>query len=71
VDETQGRLALTEHVRRIYERARQFDHSVTEEATVQRVVEVLRAHGQPAGISDEVLELLAEMRRSEAEGDEE
>jgi hypothetical protein len=66
VDETRGRVALTDHVRRVFERARRFDPSLTEEDTVQRAVEVLRAHGEPVGISDEVLELLVEMRDSSA-----
>jgi hypothetical protein len=59
---TQGRIALTSEVERLFERARLIDPTLTLDDPVVRAMKVLRAAGEPVGISDEVLELLAEMR---------
>ena len=64
VAETQGRIALTSEVERLFERARLIDPTLTLDDPVARAMEVLRQAGEPVGISDEVLELLVEMRDS-------
>jgi hypothetical protein len=63
---TQGRIALTSEVERLFERARLIDPTLTLDDPVALAMEVLRQAGEPVGISDEVLELLAEMRDSSA-----
>ena len=42
-------------------RARELDPSLRAGATLGEAIEVLKRHGEPLGISDEVLEMVAEM----------
>jgi hypothetical protein len=50
---------------RLIERARELDPSLGENATTGEAVAVLRQHGVPLGISDEVLEVIIWVPREE------
>jgi hypothetical protein len=59
--EHQGWADLHRHMVRLHERARELDLSLGDDATTGEAVAVLRRHGEPLGISDEVLEMAVEM----------
>jgi hypothetical protein len=50
---------------RLIERAQELEPSLGDDATTREAVEVLRRHGEPLGISDEVLEMIIWVPREE------
>ena len=63
--ELQGEADLYRQMARLIERARALDPSLEENATTGEAVAVLRQHGEPLGISDEVLEMIIWVPREE------
>ena len=52
---------LQRHLAALIVRARELDPSLRAEATLGEAIVVLKRHGEPLGISDEVLEIAIEM----------
>jgi hypothetical protein len=67
---TQGELGLLRDAGRVVRRARVLDPNFPEDAAIGQAVEVLRAHGEAPGFSDEVLEIPLEVPPSEASDEE-
>jgi hypothetical protein len=63
--ELQGETDLYRQLARLVDRARELDPSLRDDVTMAEAVEVLRRHGEPLGISDEVLEMLIWVPREE------
>ena len=61
VRESQGWAGLQRHLAGLILRARELDPSLRAGATLGEALVVLRRHGEPLGISDEVLEIAIEM----------
>ncbi len=61
VMEQQGSADLYRQMIRLIERARELGPSLGEDATAGEAVTVLRHHGEPLGVSDEVLEIIVEV----------
>ena|SRR3712207_3421509 len=61
VMEQQGSADLHRQMIRLIERARELEPSLADDATVREAVAVLRRHGEPLGVSDEVLEMIVEV----------
>jgi hypothetical protein len=59
--EHQGWADLHLQMARLIERARELDPSLGDDATTEEAVAVLRRHGEPLGVSDEVLEMIVEV----------
>jgi hypothetical protein len=59
--EQQGLVGLHLQLVALIERARVLDPSLRDDATTGEAVAVLRRHGEPLGVSDEVLEMIVEM----------
>jgi hypothetical protein len=60
-DVHQGWADLHLQMMRLIERARELDPSLGADATTGEAVAVLRRHGEPLGISDEVLEMIVKV----------
>jgi hypothetical protein len=58
--EHQGFADLYLQLAGLIERARELEPSLGDDATTGEAVEVLRRHGEPLGVSDEVLEMIVE-----------
>jgi hypothetical protein len=63
--ELQGETDLYRQLARLVDRARDLDPSLRDDVTMGEAVEVLRRHGEPLGISDEVLEMIIWVPREE------
>ena len=63
--ELQGETDLYRQLARLVDRARELDPSLRDDVTMGEAVEVLRRHGEPLGISDEVLEMIIWVPREE------
>jgi hypothetical protein len=61
IRESQGWADLHRKLAALILRARELDPSLRAGATLGEAIEVLKRHGEPLGISDEVLEMVAEM----------
>jgi len=61
IRESQGWAGLQRQLAGLIVRARELDPSLGEGATLGEAIVVLKRHGEPLGISDEVLEMVAEM----------
>src|SRR3954451_17914319 len=61
IRESQGWAALQRHLAALILRARELDPSLRAGATLGEAIVVLKRHGEPLGISDEVLEIAIEM----------
>jgi hypothetical protein len=63
--EHQGWANLHLQMARLIERAQELDPSLGENATLKEAIPVLKRHGIPLGISDEVLEMIVWVPREE------
>ena len=70
MEKAKGERDLLMDARRVVRRARVLDPNFPEDATIGQAVEVLRAHGEAPGFSDEVLEIPLEVPPSEASDEE-
>jgi hypothetical protein len=61
IRESRGWAGLQRHLAALIVRARELDPSLRASATLGEALVVLKRHGEPLGISDEVLEIVAEM----------
>ena len=61
IRESQGWADLHRQLAGLIVRARELDPSLGAGASLGEAMEVLKRHGEPLGISDEVLEMVAEM----------
>ena len=61
IRESQGWADLHRHLAGLIVRARELDPSLRADATLGEAIVVLKRHGEPLGISDEVLEMTVEM----------
>ncbi len=61
IRESQGWADLHRKLAALILRARELDPSLRAGATLGEAIEALKRHGEPLGISDEVLEMVAEM----------
>jgi hypothetical protein len=61
IRESQGWADLHRKLAALILRARELDPSLRAGASLGEAIEVLKRHGEPLGISDEVLEMVAEM----------
>jgi hypothetical protein len=61
IRESQGWAGLQRHLAALIIRARELDPSLRADATLGEAIVVLKRHGEPLGISDEVLEIAVEM----------
>ena len=61
IRESQGWAGLQRHLAALILRARELEPSVRAGATLSEALVVLKRHGEPLGISDEVLEIAAQM----------
>ena len=61
IRESQGWVGLHRQLAGLIVRARELDPSLGEGATLGEAIVVLKRHGEPLGISDEVLEMAIEM----------
>ena len=61
IRESQGWVDLHRKLAALILRARELDPSLGAGASLGEAMEVLKRHGEPLGISDEVLEMVAEM----------
>ena len=61
IKESQGWADLHRHLAALILRARELDPSLRAEETLGEAILVLKRHGEPLGISDEVLEIAVEM----------
>ena len=61
IRESQGWADLHRHLAALIVRARELDPSLRAGATLSEAIVVLKRHGEPLGISDEVLEMVVEM----------
>jgi hypothetical protein len=58
MEQVHGEMALLREIDRLYERAQELDPTMPKDATLGEAVEVLRRHGEPLRISEEVLEMV-------------
>jgi hypothetical protein len=61
IRESEGWAGLQRHLAALIFRARELDPSLRAGATLGEALVVLKRHGEPLGISDEVLEIAVEM----------
>jgi hypothetical protein len=61
IRESEGWAGLQRHLAALILRARELDPSLRAGATLGEALVVLKRHGEPLGISDEVLEIVFEM----------
>src|ERR671938_1566109 len=61
IKESQGWADLHHHLAALILRARELDPSLRAGATLGEAIVVLKRHGEPLGISDEILEIAIEM----------
>ena len=61
IRESQGWAGLQRHLAALILRARELEPSVRAGATLSEALVVLKRHGEPLGISDEVLEIALQM----------
>ncbi len=61
IRESEGWEDLQRHLAALIVRARELDPSLRAEATLGEAIVVFKRHGEPLGISDEVLEIAIEM----------
>ena len=61
IRESQGWADLDRQLAALILRARELDPSLRAGATLGEAIAVLKRHGEPAGISDEVLEMVVEV----------
>ena len=61
IRESEGWAGLQRHLAALILRARELDPSLRAGATLGEAVVVLKRHGEPLGISDEVVEIAVEM----------
>jgi hypothetical protein len=61
IRESEGWAGLQRHLAALILRARELDPSLRAGATLGEALVVLKRHGEPLGISDEVLEIAVEM----------
>ena len=61
IQEHQGFADLHLQLAALIERARELDPSLGNETTTGEAIAVLRRHGEPVGVSDEVLEMIVEV----------
>src|SRR5215210_3440432 len=61
IRESEGWAGLQRHMAALIVRARELDPSLRAGATLGEAIVVLKRHGEPLGISDEVLEIAIEM----------
>src|SRR5829696_2742195 len=54
IEQAEGEIGLFRQLQALHERARKFDPTLPAEATMGEAVAVLKRHGEPVGISDEV-----------------
>jgi hypothetical protein len=62
IRESEGWAGLQRHLAALILRARELDPSLRAGATLGEALVVLKRHGEPLGISDEVLEIIFEMQ---------
>jgi hypothetical protein len=63
IRESEGWAGLQRHLAALILRARELDPSLRAGATLSEAIVVLKRHGEPLGISDEVLEIAIERCR--------
>jgi len=61
LQQTRGEIDVLRHAARLHERAQELDPTMDKNATLEEAIEVLRRHGEPLGISEEVLEMVIEV----------
>src|SRR5215213_6435925 len=61
IRQSEGWAGLQRHLAALILRARELDPSLRADATLGEAILVLKRHGEPLGISDEVLEIVFEM----------